>query len=862
MLRPSLDLGGFAGLGEDEVRVKFEQQGPNEIPTQKKRGLLTIVLEVAREPMFIMLVVAGSVYLTLGETSDALMLLGFVFVVMATTIIQERRTEGALDALRDLSSPRALVIRAGVHRRIPGRDVVAGDILVLAEGDRVPADAILRRGINLSVDESLLTGESAPVRKAASLSASDLERPGGDDLPSLFSGTLVTAGQGIAEVARIGVHSELGRIGKALQQVKPETTLLQKDTGRMVRMFALVGLAASILVVVAYALIRGGAAVVWKQGLLAGITMAMSILPEEIPVVLTIFLALGAWRISRSRVLTRRMPAVETLGKTTVLCVDKTGTLTLNQMTLKCIVAGDHSMVVTPEATQLPEDLHALLEHAVLASARDPFDPMERALHQVGDRVLGQTDHLHPDWTLVHAYSLSPGLAAVSQAWQRGEGGGLIIASKGAPEAIADLCHMSHAQREKMLRQVATLASEGLRVLGVARGISNADKLPEKHGDLALELVGLLGFEDPLRPTVPAAVAECRAAGVRVVMITGDYAATAQSIARQAGLANHEAVITGPELATMSDEDLATRAKDVGVFARVLPEQKLRIVNAFKANGEIVAMTGDGVNDAPALKAAHIGIAMGGRGTDVAREAAALVLLDDDFASIVVAIRLGRRIFDNIRKAIAFTFAVHVPIAGLSMLPVFFAGWPLLLLPTHIVFLELIIDPSCSLVFEAEAAEANVMKRPPRGLQDRLFSLNTVGMAVLQGLIVLAVCVGVFLLSHQSHTPEAARALTFATLVSAFVVVLLANRSSTGTIIANLRSPNIALWCVLGGTVTLLPLVLLLPFAQRIFHFAPIHARDLALCIVAGLACVLWFDLLKLGKRWLQPHLVRGAAPR
>jgi Ca2+-transporting ATPase len=421
---------------------------------------------------------------------------------------------------------------------------------------------------------------------------------------------------------------------------------------------------------------------------------------------------------------------------------------------------------------------------------------------------------------------------------------------------------MSHAQREKMLRQVATLASEGLRVLGVARGISNADKLPEKHGDLALELVGLLGFEDPLRPTVPAAVAECRAAGVRVVMITGDYAATAQSIARQAGLANHEAVITGPELATMSDEDLATRAKDVGVFARVLPEQKLRIVNAFKANGEIVAMTGDGVNDAPALKAAHIGIAMGGRGTDVAREAAALVLLDDDFASIVVAIRLGRRIFDNIRKAIAFTFAVHVPIAGLSMLPVFFAGWPLLLLPTHIVFLELIIDPSCSLVFEAEAAEANVMKRPPRGLQDRLFSLNTVGMAVLQGLIVLAVCVAVFLLSHQSHMPEAARALTFATLVSAFVVVLLANRSSTGTIIANLRSPNIALWCVLGGTVTLLPLVLLLPFAQRIFHFAPIHARDLVLCIVAGLACVLWFDLLKLGKRWLQPHLVRGAAPR
>jgi Ca2+-transporting ATPase len=846
----SLDLGGLAGLGEDEARVRLEQEGPNELPAQKKRSLLAIVLEVVREPMFIMLIVAGSLYLTLGETGDALMLLGFVFVVMAITLVQERRTEGALDALRDLSSPRALAIRGGVHSRIAGRDVVRGDILVLAEGDRVPADAILRRGINLSVDESLLTGESAPVRKGASASASDLERPGGEDLFSLFSGTLVTAGQGIAEVVSTGVRSELGKIGRALQQVKPEATLLQKDTGRMVRIFALVGVAASVLVVVAYAVTRGGGPSVWKHGLLAGITMAMSILPEEIPVVLTIFLALGAWRISRNRVLTRRMPAVETLGKTTVLCVDKTGTLTVNRMTLKRIVAGSHSMVLTPEATQLPEELHALLEHAVLASARDPFDPMERALHLAGDRVLGQTDHLHPDWALIRAYPLSPGLAAVSQAWRRGQNSELIIASKGAPEAIADLCHMSAEQRAEMVRQVASLASEGLRVLGVARGISNDGKLPDSHGDLALELVGLLGFEDPLRPTVPAAVAECRTAGIRVVMITGDYAATAQSIARQAGLANYDSVITGPELKTMSDADLATRARDVGVFARVLPEQKLRIVNALKANREVVAMTGDGVNDAPALKAAHIGIAMGGRGTDVAREAAALVLLDDDFASIVVAIRLGRRIFDNIRKAIAFTFAVHVPIAGLSMVPAFFAGWPLLLLPTHIVFLELIIDPSCSLVFEAEAAEANVMKRPPRGPKDRLFSLGTVGLAVLQGLTVLAVCLGVFLVSHRSHPPEAARALTFAALVAAFVVVLLANRSSTRTIIGGLRSPNIALWCVLGGTVVLLPLVLLLPFAQRIFHFAPIRAGELVFSIVAGLACVLWFDLLKLGKQW------------
>ena len=855
----SLDLSAQAGLSEEEAKLRFGKQGPNELPAQKKRNLLSLVLEVMREPMFIMLIVAGGLYLFLGDTSEAVMLLGFVFVVMGITIIQSRRTERAIDALRDLSSPRALVIRGGVHRRIPGREVVQGDWLVLAEGDRVPADALLRQGINLSLDESLLTGESAPVRKLASATDTKLQRPGGEDLSSLFSGTLVSAGQGIAEVASTGIHSELGRIGQALQQVKPEATSLQKDAARLVRMCALVGLAAFVVMVVAYAFTRGGGAAAWKQGLLAGITMAMSILPEEIPVVLTIFLALGAWRISRKRVLTRRMAAVETLGKTTVLCVDKTGTLTLNRMTLKHIVASNHAAVLTPETTTLPEELHPLLEYAVLASARDPFDPMERALHTTGDRVLKETEHLHSGLSLIRAYPLSVDLAAVTQAWQSGQDPDLIIASKGAPEAIAKLCHMTAEQRTAMLVQVAPLASEGLRVLGVARGTLAKDKLPDAHGDVALEFLGLLGFEDPLRPTVPAAVAECQAAGIRVVMITGDYAVTAQSIARQAGLANCENVITGSELEALSDEAFAARVKEVGVFARVLPEQKLRIVTALKANKEVVAMTGDGVNDAPALKSAHIGIAMGGRGTDVAREAADLVLLDDDFASIVVAIRLGRRIYDNIRKAIAFTFAVHVPIAGLSILPVFFADWPLLLLPTHIVFLELIIDPSCSLVFEAEAAEANVMKRPPSNEKDRLFSLHTVGFAVLQGLSVLAVCVGVFLFSHRNHAPEAARALTFITLVTAFLVVLLANRSSVLTIVEGLRAPNTALWFVLGGTVGILTLVLLTSFGQRIFHFAPLHANDFLASVAAGLACTLWFEALKLVKRWTIAHQTRQA---
>ena len=848
----ALDLQGLNGLTENEAQSRLETEGPNELPTEKSRGILTIALEVAKEPMFLMLLAAGGLYLLMGEPGDAAMLLGFVCVVMAITIIQERRTERALDALRDLSSPRALVIRNGAYHRIPGREVVPGDLVVLCEGDRVPADGILRRGINVCADESLLTGESVPVRKVPSADTTALDKPGGDDLPSVFSGTLVTAGQGIAEVAATGLRSELGKIGNALKSVEPEATLLQKETRRLVRAFAIVGLLACALVVVTFALTRGGGIEVWKQGLLAGIAMAMATLPEEFPVVLTVFLALGAWRISRSNVLTRRMPAIETLGAATVLCVDKTGTLTQNRMTLRALVASGGSADLATLQGELPESLHDLMENAILASKRDPFDPMERALHQAGDQLVKDTEHLHPGWSLVREYPLSPGLLAVSHAWHTGNGDEVVIATKGAPEAIADLCHLAPEAQQRLTEDVATLAAKGLRVLGVARAISRQDALPEAHHDLALELVGLLGLEDPLRPTVPDAVAECQTAGVRVVMITGDYPATAQSIARQAGLKNWQIVISGPQLDQMTDEQLSETIGDVQVFARVVPQQKLRIVNALKAAGEIVAMTGDGVNDAPALKSAHIGIAMGGRGTDVARESASLVLLDDDFSSIVAAIRLGRRIFDNIKKAIAFILAVHVPIAGLSMIPVFFGDWPLLLLPVHIVFLELIIDPSCSLIFEAENEEAGIMQRPPRSPDERLFSARTIGISVLQGLSALAACLGVYLLARSDHTPEAARALTFATLVVAFLVIILVNRSWTRSAFAMLRVPNSALRWVLFGATILLTTVLLVPFTQRLFHFAPLHARDLLLSLGTGFVCVLWFEVLKLAQRSVQ----------
>ncbi len=844
-----LELDDLVGLSENDARARLLKDGPNELAAQQKRNLLTIVLEVVREPMFLMLVAAGVVYFLLGEPTDALMLLGFVFVVMTITIVQARRTEHALEALRDLSSPRALVIRDGERRRIAGREVVTGDLVVLAEGDRVPADGLLRQALHLATDESLLTGESVPVRKVPAADARVLDRPGGDDLPSVFSGTLVTSGQGIVETAATGTRTELGKIGRALDQTQEEPTMLQTETRRIVRILATAGLGACCVVVVAFALTRGGSPDAWKQGFLAGIAMAMAILPEEFPVVLTIFLALGAWRLSRSRVLTRRMPAVEMLGAATVLCVDKTGTLTQNQMTLRKLAIGGSSTDLAGLATELPEELHGLLEHAILASKSDPFDPMERALHEAGDRLIENTEHLHPSWSLEREYPLTPDLLAVSHAWRSGSNDDVVVSSKGAPEAVADLCHLAPEQRESLAREVLSLASQGLRVLGVARGATRVGLLPDEHHDLLLELVGLLGFEDPLRPNVPAAVAECQTAGVRVVMVTGDYPATAQSIARHAGLTHCDTVITGADLERMSDEELARHVSDVEIFARVVPEQKLRIVNALKANDEVVAMTGDGVNDAPALKAAHIGIAMGGRGTDVAREAASIVLLDDDFSSIVEAVKLGRRIYDNIKKAIVFIVAVHVPIAGLSMLPVFFADWPLLLLPVHIAFLQLIIDPACTLIFEAEQAEADAMRRPPRTREVGLFSRETLSIALLQGFSILAVCLGVFLLARSDHSDDAARALTFVTLVVAFVVVILVNRSWLRSAVAMFRVPNPALRWVLLGAVCVLGVAVLVPFARRLFHFAPLHLTDLLLSLGAGSLCVLWFEVVKRVRR-------------
>ncbi|HEX8964580.1 MAG TPA: cation-translocating P-type ATPase [Rhodocyclaceae bacterium] len=818
------------GLSAGEVLARRAAEGFNELPAERDRSLARIAAEVMREPMFLLLLGAGGIYLLMGDAHEALILLGFVAVIMAVTIIQERRTERALEALRDLSSPRALVMRDGRAQRIPGREVVTGDLLMLAEGDRVPADGRLLAAHELAVDESLLTGESVPVQKSAEAAA------------QVFAGTLVTRGQGLVRVTAIGSASELGRIGKSLSAIGPETSPLQREMGALARRLAVIGVALCLIVAALFVILRGG----WLEGLLAGITLAMGILPQEFPVILIIFLALGARRIAQAQVLTRRLSAIETLGETTVLCVDKTGTLTENSMAVAMLSAAGQQLAIEDEAQLpgVPEPFHELLEYCVLASEIAPHDPMEKALHRLARDHLANTEHLHPDWSLAREYELTPGLMAMSHLWRVPDRTHQAVATKGAPEAIVDLCHLEGEARGQVLSEAAGMANRGLRVLGVAKAAHRGDDWPAIQHDFDFEFIGLVGLADPLRREVPAAIAECRQAGVRVLMITGDHPRTAQAIAQGAGIAAAR-VITGDELANLPPAELAARLADECVFARVAPDQKLRIVEALKRRGEVVAMTGDGVNDAPALKAAHIGIAMGKRGTDVAREAADLVLLDDNFDAIVRTIALGRRIYANLRQAMVYTLAVHVPIIGLTLLPLLF-GLPPILAPIHIAFLELVIDPACSVVFEAEPGAAGLMRQPPRDPAEQLVAGRHIATSLVQGGMTTVVVILLYGLALRSGIAEAeARSMTFIALIVANCMLIFSSRSMVAGLGTALRNITPTAAVVVAGTLAGLVVVTAVPLFAAPFLFGGLTLAQWLSAAGVGLAGLPLFETVK-----------------
>jgi Ca2+-transporting ATPase len=820
------------GLTSAEAAARLARDGPNALPGAERKPFVRMVASVLLEPMILMLLGAGGIYLLVGSVGEALFLLVSVLGVVALTLTQEHRAQRALEALRDMSSPRALVIRDGRELRIASGEVVCWDLLVLHEGDRITADAWLVDG-QVSSDESLLTGESMPCQKMPSPHQPGLDSAKEADAvdSGLFAGTLVTKGVGMAVVTATGAASAMGRIGQALASTDESESQLQRASRRLVRGMAVFGVASAVaLVLIAW---------LWDkrpllESLLLGIALAMSALPEEIPVVLMVFLALGAWRLSRQKVLTRRLQAVEALGAITVLAVDKTGTLTQNRMRVAELAVGGAGYRDAATA-EMPEAFHELVEFALLATPADPFDPMEKAIRDFAKRHLAGTSHVHGDWIPEQQYALSPDILAMTHVFAQGNPPRQLLATKGAPEAVADLCHFTAAQLDALRTEVETMAGRGIRVLGVARGEWTGPALPPSQHDFEFRFAGLIGFIDPPRPEVAAAIAQCRRAGVRVIMMTGDHPATARAIAEQVGLDHDGSVLTGAEIATLSEDELRTRVAQIHICARLAPEQKLRLVNSLQAVGERVGMTGDGVNDAPALKAADVGIAMGERGTDVAREAADIVLLDDSFTSITAAIRQGRLIDHNIRAAMTFILAVHVPVVALALGPVLM-HWPIMLLPAQIVLLELVIDPACTVVFESEQPEFDLMERPPRAPQDSPFALKRLAWGWVQGFalaLILIASIGV--LTGRGWPQDVIRTSIFIALVAGVFMLVLASRSSRRTRVAGqlVRNP----WLMRLALMALAMMALILGLAplRELMGFAvPTRASLLAIVAILG----------------------------
>jgi len=809
-----MDANKIEGLTNGEAKARQKKFGYNELPNKDKKNIFTTILGLLSEPMIFLLIATVSIYFLLGDRNEAFLLLASFIGIIGIELYQESKTEKSLEALKKLSSPISDVIRDGKKITIPGREVVVGDIILLCEGSRVPADAKLISAENFKVDESLLTGESEPVEK-------HVRGVTDPKFNTIFSGTLIVKGHGYAEVTGIGKDTEIGKIGTSLKSIKTEKTLLQKEVNKVVKFVAIMAISASSLLTIIFWVERNDVV----QGLLAGLTLAIAILPEEFPVVLAIFLTLGAWRLAKNNILTRRAHTIETLGSATVLCVDKTGTLTENQMKVESIIDAD--------GKSFGDNLKGaseVVKYGVLASQQNPFDPMEEAFILAGNQVFNGVENIYKEQVIIREYPLEDGSLSVVHVWGNDDKAHL-VALKGAPETVFDLCHVNHDNKLRFEQEVKNLASQGLRVIAIAKG-KNTLVLPESRHDFEFEFLGLVGLADPVRKEALPAVKMCKEAGIRVIMMTGDYSETAMNIAKQVGL-EYTHTMTGPEFEKLSDADQKEIIKSISVFSRVSPNHKLLIVNALKKSGEIVAMTGDGVNDAPALKSAHVGIAMGARGTDVAREAASIVLLDDNFASIVSGVRLGRRIYDNLRKAMSYIISIHIPIALLSLIPALF-NWPLVLIPAHIVFLEFVIDPSCTIIFENEKENRDIMQRPPRKLSDPIFSRRMVLGSIAQGLLVAIMVVVAFkTLLDMGWTADKARGMTFLILVVAniFLILGLSGKQAIANVV---HRENLAMATILVITAVSLFLVFNLTFLRELFHFSPLTLSESLIGIMIG----------------------------
>lgn len=820
------------GLSSAEAAQRIKTLGFNELPTSHSKNILLIALEVIKEPMFILLISCGSLYLLLGDYTEGLILLCWVFVIIFITFFQHQKTEKALNALKKLSSPRALVIRDEKEIRIAGREVVPDDLVILNEGDRGPADGILQDCLNLTIDESMLTGESMPITKT-SQSENDINC-------RVFSGTLVVHGRGVMEVSKTGINTEYGKIGKSLQLIEQDQTNLQREMKTLIRNLFIAGAGLSIVVILAFYFTRGN----FVQSLLNGLATAMAMLPEEFPVVLTVFLAIGSLRLSQKNVLTRKSSAIEALGSATVLCSDKTGTITQNKMEIASLFF-KKELFHKSKFKENASNIQDILKVAFYASQNNTCDPMEKAIGVCFEKYVVKEN---VTYDLMKEYPLSNDLFAMTRILKLSDNA-YEVYSKGSPEAILSLCKLKNTEETSLFTQVQFMAEKGQRILGLSKAKWNNSTFPDSQAGFNFEFIGFLGFEDPIRQEVPQSIKECYDAGIKVIMITGDYPSTAKSIALQVGMEKNRLMLTGTDLMNLSDKELKEKIKSVNIFARIVPEQKLQIIRALKANGEVVAMTGDGVNDAPALKAADIGIAMGGKGTDVARESSSLVLLDDNFSSIVSAIRAGRKIFDNLQKAMSYIIAIHIPIIGLTLLPAFFPGLPILLMPLHIVFMELIIDPVCSIAFESEKEEEGIMDRPPRKPNMQFFGFKKIFSSAAMGFLLLAMVVAVYFLAiSENHTDGEIRAIAFSSLIIGNIFLILTTLSKTRNFITVLLEKNIALLVIIIAASGLMVLLISAPYLRSIFSFDYPGLSHFSISIIGAVIVLLILEIIKYSK--------------
>ena len=827
------------GLTTLEAKQLQEKFGKNELVAEKKESFVHKVLHVISEPMFILLIVAAVIYFILGEPKDGAIMLIFVVGIISIEVIQEWKTDKTLNALKDLSAPHITVLRDGIEKVINSADLVPGDIMYIAEGVKMPADGMVIKSSTLCVDESSLTGEAEGVWKIAK----DSNEAANTDYwrrDYCYAGTLVTQGTGTILVDKIGATTEYGKIGQDVVSAPDNPTPLQKQTGKLVKLCAIIAAVLFIFVgIVTYFNIPDHTftdRVI--ESILSGVTLAMAMIPEEFPVILTVFLSMGAWRLAKKQSLVRKLPSVETLGAVSVLCVDKTGTITMNKMTVRDIWS-------------LKSDTKRVTQIMGMGCKSDAYDPMEKSMISYCEEQ-GITRNTLFGGELIKEYAFTDETKMMGHVWKNGDD--IVVAAKGSPERILTICKLTDDERKIAENKITEMSSQGLRVIAVGQMVLNStNDMPDTLMECSLQLCGMVGLADPPKESVKEDIKTCTKAGVRVVMITGDNGITASSIAKQINMPNSDKIITGDELSKMSDEELRERVKDVSIFSRVVPEHKMRIVKAFKENGEIVAMTGDGVNDAPALKYADIGIAMGKRGSEVSREAADLILLDDNFSTIVDTIKDGRRIYDNIRKAVGYVFVIHIPIAFAALFAPLIGISPasLLLLPLHVVLLELVIDPTCSIVLERQPAEEDIMERQPRDPNEKLLTAKGLLKSVMQGLVIFGASFGTYFtfLNQYPDNASLARAMGITIILIANVLLVQVNSSNSEFAIKSFTKliNDKVMWAVSLGTIIGVMVILYTPLSSFL-KLAPLSLNQLIMAVVIAVASVIWYELVKVVK--------------